>query len=312
LAASAPSARAQDAPVIAALDATMRDWMRQHGVPAAALAAIKDGRLAGSFNYSGMDPAKPARIASLSKAITAVCVARLIDDGRLSFSAPLATVLADAFRRFGQPADPRFKTITIEQLLMHRAGLAREAFGGPAQDMSGTFRRVLATPLETDPGRRMSYSNIGYLTLGVIAETVTGSSYEQHCGAAALAAMKVSGSIDPQLRARAPNGGWRVSAIDYARFVQVFDAEAGVLGEISRKWQDMLSGNPAYGLGTFLRRTAIGRTFWHSGRVPLRERGGAYSIKFDNGWTAVATFNGDVREGAGDLRRRLEAAVSNR
>src|SRR5262245_41109323 len=198
-------ARAQDSTVIAALDTGMRDWMRSHGVPAAALAAIKDGQLVRSFSY-GMDPAKPARIASLSKAITAVCVARLIDDGRLSFNAPLGTVLVDAFKRFGQPADPRFKGITIEQLLTHRAGLARDARGGPpAQDMAGTFARVLATPLENNPGGGMSYSNIGYLTLGVIAETVTGTSYERHCGDAALAPMKVSGSIEPQLKARAPN-----------------------------------------------------------------------------------------------------------
>jgi hypothetical protein len=91
----------------------------------------------------------------------------------------------------------------------------------------------------------------------------------------------------------------------------VLDAEAGVLGETSRQWQDKLSGNPAYGLGTFLRRTALGRTFWHSGRVALEQRGGGYSVKFDNGWTTVVTFNGDVRAGA-DLHRRLEAAVSKR
>src|SRR5262249_1920079 len=74
-------------------------------------------------------PAKPAHIGSLSKAITAVCVARLIDAGRLSFTAPLGTAIPNAFRRYGEPADPRFKAITIEQLLMHRAGLATSVPG---------------------------------------------------------------------------------------------------------------------------------------------------------------------------------------
>lgn len=35
--------------------------------------------------------------------------------------------------------------------------------------------------------------------------------------------MGVTGVIDPELKQRAPNGGRLVSAIDYAKFVQVFD-----------------------------------------------------------------------------------------
>ena len=90
----------------------------------------------------------------------------------------------------------------------------------------------------------------------------------------------------------------------------MFDANARVLGETSRHWQDTLPGNPAYGLGTFVRRTANGREFTHTGKVPLREHGGAYTIKFDNGWTIVITFDGDARGSVPDLRRQLRAAVS--
>src|SRR4029079_19118351 len=135
---------------------------------------------------------------------------RLVDQGRLSFTTPLGGVLANTFRRFGQPVDPRFSAITIEQLLMHRDGLARgPAAGPPSQDMLGTFLKTLATPLAGAPGDTMSYSNIGYLTLGVVVESVTGVEYERFCYDASLAPMKASGSIDPMLRARAPNGGWR-------------------------------------------------------------------------------------------------------
>jgi|SRR5215470_5792549 len=300
------------AQVATSLDATMREWMREYSVPAAALAAMKDGTIVKSLGYGGMHPAQPARIASLSKAITGVCIARLIDEGRLSFTTPLATVFAGTFRKLGPPLDPRFQSITIEQLLKHRAGLAREARSGPpVHDMTGMFTRILATPLESDPGGAMVYSNIGYRTLGMVAQAVTGRDYERHCGASALAPMQASGFIDPLLRHRAASGGWRVSAIDYARFVQVFDENATVLGATSRQWQDTLAGNPAYGLGTFVRRTANGREFSHTGRVPLREHGGAYTIKYDNGWTIVITFDGDARGAAPDLRRQLRAAVSS-
>jgi CubicO group peptidase (beta-lactamase class C family) len=313
LGASCLAARAQDSAVAAALDATIQDWMRKYHVPAAALAAMKDGQLVKPFSYGGMDAAKPARIASLSKAITAVCVARLIDQGLLAFNEPLGSAIPDAFRRYGEPADPRFKTITIEQLLTHRAGLAREARARRNQDLAGTFRSALAIPLEGNPGGPMSYSNIGYITLGIVAETLTGQDYERYCRGAALAPLGASGSIDPVLRYRTSNGGWRVSAIDYAKFIQVFDPSAHVLGQVTRGWQDALFGDEVYGLGTFIRRTPRGPVFYHSGRAApdqYGDRSGAYTMKFPNGWTTVITFEGDPR--GSDLRRRLEGAVANR
>ena len=220
-------------------------------------------------------------------------------------------MLVNQFRALGQPVDPRFKAITIEQLLTHQAGLKREAIEGrSAHDMASHFLRALATPLEAQPGGEMSYSNIGYLTLGMVTEAVTGVDYERYCRSASLAPMQAAGTIDPQLRARAPNGGWRVSAVDYAKFMQVFEPGPAGLGNASRQWQQSL-GERAYGLGMSMRRTADGVVLSHSGRVAARERGGAYSVKFDNGWTVVVTFAGDPRgPGTRDLRRRLEAAVA--
>ena len=183
--------------------------------------------------------------------------------------------------------------------------------------MATTFRRVLAQPLESNPGGEMHYSNIGYLTLGIVAETFAGQDYEKHCGGAALAPMQAAGYIDQRLRQRAPNGGWTISAIDYAKFVQVFDRSAGVLGEPSQKWQDKKwndarNGERAYGLSTYLNRTPRGRIYSHGGSVALPERGGAYTMKFDSGWTTVVTFDGDPRGLTPDLHRRLEAAVYRR
>ena len=302
-------AQVAGSPSTSSFDASMRGWMSQYQVPAASVAIMKDGRLVSTFGFGGRDAATPARIASLSKAITAVCVAHLIDAGQLSFTAPLGSVLASTFVRLGEPADPRFKAITIEQLLMHRAGLAREPLRGPpARDLTGTFVQSLATPLTSDPGGAMVYSNIGYVILGIVVESVTGSDYERYCRDVALKPMKASGTIDPQLRPRASSGGWRVSAIDYARFMQVFEPGSAGLGPIARQWQDARRG---YGLGIGIRRTPQGVVLTHGGRTALRERSGAYVIQFPTGWTAVATYAGDPKAaGTADLRRRLEAAIA--
>jgi CubicO group peptidase (beta-lactamase class C family) len=293
--------------------ASLTEWMSLHQAPAASVAIMKGDRLMSTSGFGGMAAATPARIASLSKAITGVCVARLVEAGRLSFTTTLGSVLAKTFARLGQPADARFKTITIEQLLMHRAGLARESLPGPpARNLTDNFVRALATPLADEPGGPRAYSNIGYLMLGTVVEAVTGSDYERYCRDAALTPMKVSGTIDPQLRSRASSGGWRVSAVDYARFIQVFEPGSDRLGPVARKWQDTRSGNRTYGLGIAIVRNDRGTILSHSGRVAARERGGAYVVKFPNGWTAVVTFAGDIRApGTSDLRRRLETAIAD-
>jgi CubicO group peptidase (beta-lactamase class C family) len=290
----------------------LRAWMSQHQIPAASVAIMKDDRLVSTAGFGGMNAGTPARIASLSKAITGVCIAHLIESGRLSFTTPLGSVLRPAFARLGQPADPRFRSITIEQLLTHRSGLPREALRrAPARDLTGSFLNVLATPLDSDPGGAMVYSNIGYLTLGMVVETVTGSDYERFCRDAALRPMQAVGTIDPQLRQRASSGGWRVSAVDYARFVQIFNPAAAVLGPTARQWQDALSGPSVYGLGMYIRRSERGILLTHTGRVALREHpGGSYVIRFPNGWTAVVAFEGDARGGGRELRGIFATALA--
>lgn len=295
--------------------AGVKGWVAQHHVNAVSVAVMKDGQIVQSFGQGGYEPRQPSRIASLSKAITAVCVARLVDEGRLAFSAPLGTVLANVMTKYREPVDPRLKLVTIEQLLMHRSGTAREPTpdGGPPRDVADAFAKALATPLASDPGKEMSYSNVGYQILGMVVEATTGASYEQHCRHTALEPLQAAGLIDPVLRGRSPNGGWLVSAIDYAKFFQVFDPKATVLGARSRAWLDSRRETPTYGLGAFMRRSASGVTYLHDGKVALREGGGSYSVRYDNGWTIVAMFDGDHSTDVyRDLIRRLDTVVAKR
>jgi CubicO group peptidase (beta-lactamase class C family) len=295
-----------------ALDASFREWMSQYHVPAASFAFMHDGRLVSTTGFGGMNAATPARIASLSKAITAVSIGALIDAGRLSFTTPLGTVLAPAFARLGQPVDPRFKSITVEQLLRHRAGLTREPRRGrPERTLAERFISTLATPLASDPGGEMVYSNIGYITLGMVIEAASGTDYERYCREVALRPMRASGTIDPQLRQRASSGGWLMSAADYARFIQVFEPGSPALGPMARQWQESHSGRRAYGLGIRIQRTPQGAVLSHSGRSTAPQRGGSYVMKYPNGWTAVATFAGDPRRYGADLRRRFETAIAS-
>jgi CubicO group peptidase (beta-lactamase class C family) len=88
----------------------------------------------------------PVPLASLSKAITSVCIANLIDRGRLSFDTPLSQALARTFARIGAPAASRLLKVTISQLLVHRAGFGgkedEEPLGAYGVELDG--RRVPA------------------------------------------------------------------------------------------------------------------------------------------------------------------------
>src|SRR5262249_7010603 len=185
----------------------------------------------------GMLATDPGRIASLSKAITAICVAHFIDQGRLAFNTPVGLVLSPTFAKFGRPADPRFAAATIEQLMTHTAGYARWLRGSPKSgNLQTTFRRALKTKLRSNPGGTYAYSNVGYITLGMIIEQVSGRPYEEECRRIVLDRVGAHGSIDPELRHRAPNGGWVISAVDYLKFMQVWDPQAGVIGPTARRW----------------------------------------------------------------------------
>ena len=288
--AMAPASRASPADSLAD---GLQGWMQRYNVPTASLAVMQDDKLVGSFGYGGWKPDQKQRVASLSKAITGVCVARLAEQGRLAFSDTLGAVLAKTFQRLGEPADPRFKTVTIEQLLTHRGGLARDVPPSavvPTETMEQRFQHVLATRLAYDPGESLLYSNIGYLTLGMVVEAVTGQPYEDACRHEALDPMGVIAEIDPILRQRAPNGGWLISAIDYARFVQIFDHDNPKLSKATHAWLEAQVGR--YGMGTFVRWVNGGLEFSHDGEVAGRLGGGSLSVKRANGWTAVIIFGG--------------------
>jgi len=102
---------AQAPPNVVSLDGDLLPYLLRFELPAVAAAVVKNGKIVATVGAGGMQATGPARIASLSKAITAVCVSRLIDEGRLSFKAPLGNLLAKQFQALGQPVDPRFKTV---------------------------------------------------------------------------------------------------------------------------------------------------------------------------------------------------------
>ncbi len=110
-------------------------------------------------------------IGSLTKPLTATLVLALEAEGRIART--------DSLHRFYSAAPADKRGITIHQLLTHTAGLPEYSGRDTSViDRATLERRALAAPLESAPGARYRYSNMGYSLLAAIVERASGEEYE--------------------------------------------------------------------------------------------------------------------------------------
>lgn len=110
----------------------------------------------------------PMVIASVSKIVVAVGIARLTEQGRLDVDAPVP------WSDLGLGAHPAWSDVTVRELLEHRSGIAtaRPTWFGGAGDCRSHVATLLTSPPEADRGQ-WRYSNGNYCLLGLIIETET-------------------------------------------------------------------------------------------------------------------------------------------
>jgi beta-lactamase family protein len=313
IATSAMSSTAAPNNVAIAVDKAVAGWMLNHGIdPAkgigsAAVAVAYGAKIIGAYGHNGFNATKPYPVASLSKAITAVCLMQFIDGGRLKFTDTIGDVLSDRFKS-NPPADPRFQAMTIEQLLIHRAGLKTNAYDDAASitTMEAAFTAIAQAPLDHDPSQTFAYSDSGYLLLGVIAQQLykgpvaadgIDAKYKKLCGDL-LTQLRTTGDLDASARDRAPSDGWVMSAIGYARFLVAFDPESKILGPASRLWLTSRREQPAYALGAYIEQQAGGGfTLSHTGLLHHSathpDKGGSLFFRNAVGYSAVVIFSGE-------------------
>src|SRR5258708_33665850 len=111
-----------DQPELASFDELMARFVKEQRVPGAALAITKESRLVYARGFGLADreheqavqPTDLFRIASVSKAITAVAILQLVERDKLNLNAKVWDLLT-----LSQPSDPRWMHITVLHLLRH-------------------------------------------------------------------------------------------------------------------------------------------------------------------------------------------------
>ena len=144
-------------------------------------------------------------LGSVSKAVTAAAVFRLVDAGALA----LDDRAGDLVPGLTGPATDA----TVEQLLVHTSGLAG-AHGTDHEplDRDGAVAAIGSLPTEAPPGSEFRYSNAGYTLLAAIVEEAAGVPYRDALvsGALRLPDGGVAGGFwDGEPAALGPAGGRR-------------------------------------------------------------------------------------------------------
>ncbi|HYE60610.1 MAG TPA: serine hydrolase domain-containing protein [Phycisphaerales bacterium] len=119
-------------------------------------------------------------LGSCTKSMTATLCAVLVEEGKLRWDSTLGEVFPDVEKH------ERWKSVTLEQLLAHRAGVVANlprpgewlAAEGVRAQRQTAVREVLAKEPLHEPGTKYLYSNAGYVLAGAMAEKVCDEAWE--------------------------------------------------------------------------------------------------------------------------------------
>jgi len=117
-------------------------------------------------------------IASMTKPVTGVAIAMLIDEGKVAIDDPVARFIpefADLKTPSGKPAG-----LTIRQILTHTSGLGEappEATRN-ARELADLVPVWLAAPMKYEPGEKWVYTQSGINLAGRIVEVVSGRRFD--------------------------------------------------------------------------------------------------------------------------------------
>jgi CubicO group peptidase (beta-lactamase class C family) len=166
--------------VPAAVDEFVKTEMQQQRIPGVSLAVVKDGRVALAKGYGvatvehqvAVKPETIFQSGSTGKQFTAMAVMMLVEDGKIGLDDRVAKYL---------PSVPEtWKNITVRHLLTHTSGAGsypRDFDYRRDYTEDELLQRATAVPLDFQPGEKWSYSNLGFITLGVMVSKVTGKFY---------------------------------------------------------------------------------------------------------------------------------------
>lgn len=180
-----------------AVTALLRQYVTDRKISGAVAGVARRGKIVylepvGLQSYETRAPMSEAslfRIYSMTKAVTAVAVMMLVEDGKLRLADPASKFLPEFANVRVQPAEgaarPPVRDIIIQDLLLHTSGLSHRTselyrklrVRSRSESLSQFITNITRAPLMEDPGTRFRYSD-ATTVLGRIVEVVSGKSFD--------------------------------------------------------------------------------------------------------------------------------------
>lgn len=169
------------------------------------------------------DAELPFHIASVGKVFTAVLVMQLVEGGALSLHTPAVEVLPEGTLD-GLVAPERVGSVTVADLLAHEAGVA-DYFEGPVLWGKPFVSVVVGEPdrmweplellefsraFQRPVGPGFTYSDTGYILLGLMLEHVTGRQFHELLHEKIFGPVGMARSWMPW-RSSPSSGGWAIA-----------------------------------------------------------------------------------------------------
>ena len=178
------------------LDAMLRPYLQQYGLPAVGAAVVHRGQLvaygaAGTRRVGTRIPVTPRdrfHIGSDTKGMTVLLAAHFIEQDKIRWD----TRLEDVFPDLKSAMKPDFAAITMTQLMSHTSGLPGDnpeidALYNEAMLQTGNLdaqrhwivQQSASRPVPGKAGETWAYSNLGYIILGAVLERTGGQTWEE-------------------------------------------------------------------------------------------------------------------------------------
>jgi CubicO group peptidase (beta-lactamase class C family) len=163
------------------VDEFVKGEMLKRQIPALSVAIIKNGEIVkakgyGLANVEWNAPATQETVyqsGSVGKQFTATLVMMLVEEGKMGLEDPINKYIPDA--------PDTWKPITIRHLLTHTSGISSkydEQIDLHRDYTENELTKLIAgNPLDFPPGEKMSYSNAGYVMLGIVIRKATNRFY---------------------------------------------------------------------------------------------------------------------------------------
>ncbi len=160
------------------------EGLNSEGIPGAAVAIVKDGRVVFQKGFGVKEKGKPDRVdehtvfrlASVSKGFASILTGVFVEEGLVSWDIPVSRYL-EAFRL----NDPdQTNRVQIRHLLSHTSGLPRHAYTNLVEDglyLDRIIPQFEHVPLIAKEGVQLAYQNAAYSVIEKVLEVQTNTHF---------------------------------------------------------------------------------------------------------------------------------------